>query len=100
MAQYIIPANYGTMIDALNTYAHQVTETVEKLYGVSASCKQVLGDEDIISKNLDPNIQKIANHYYQAAHEARNIAAAMKQELEEYYERISRTMTSDESYDD
>jgi hypothetical protein len=100
MAQYMKPANYNNMINALQTYARQVSETVEKLYAISAACKQVLGDEDIIANNLDPNIQKIANHYYRAAEDARSIAVAMQQELEEYYAKIEREMKADESFDD
>jgi predicted nucleic acid-binding protein len=100
MAERINPQNYGNMINALNTYARQVGETIVKLNSISAACKQVLGDEDIVSKNLDPNIQKIANHYQKAAEDAHHIAAAMEEELEAIYEKIRTDMESEEGNDD
>lgn len=95
MAQRMDPMNYENMINALNTYARQVNETIEKLYGVSAACKQVLGDDDIIATNLDPNIKKIADHYLLAAEEAKAIAAAMQQELAEYYDRVKKIINAE-----
>lgn len=94
MANYMKPENYQAMISALRTFSNQVQESVNKLYSISAACKQVLGDEDIIAKNLDPNVQAVANHYYGAAQQAANIAAAMQQELDEYYQEIRRIMES------
>jgi hypothetical protein len=82
------PENYHNMINALNAFSRQVTESVNKLFSISAACKQVLGDEDIIAKNLDPNVQAVANHYYTAAQQASIIAAAMQQELDDYYKPI------------
>lgn len=100
MADHIIPANAENMIEALKNYIRQVSDTIEKLYGVSAQCKQVLGNEDIIAKNLDPNIIKIANHYHQVTQKALGIIADINIDLQERYKDVERTVTSDESYDD
>jgi hypothetical protein len=94
MANYMKPENYHNMINALNAFSSQVTESVNKLFSISAACKQVLGDEDIIAKNLDPNVQAVANHYCNAARQASIIAAAMQQELEEYYEEIRKILAA------
>lgn len=92
MAQYIIPQNYQNMMEALNSYANKTATAIEKLYAISNACKQELGDSDIVAQKMDPKIQQIANHYSNVAAEARKISSAMGQELEEYYERIKRSM--------
>lgn len=97
MDQYMDPKMYENMIQALQTFATQTAQATENLRGVSAKCKQVLGENDLVATKMDPYVNDIAKHYDAAGQEARRIIGLMQQELDEHYEKIKRELENQDS---
>lgn len=99
MAEKMNPTNYNNMMEALRLFAAKTEETSSELATLCSSAAMEFGDEDLAAKAAAKSSFEISARYYELAGTARNIAAAMEEELEIYYEELAN-QNSDDADDD
>lgn len=83
MAQRVDEAKYEAMISALYTFASKVYIAASEMQTLASVCAQALSDEDKAVGEIYARIRDCQLKYAEATTEARNIAAAMQEELDE-----------------
>ena len=83
MAQRVDEAKYEAMISALNTFASNVYTASSEMQSLASVCTQALGEEDKAVGEIYSKIKDCQLKYADACTQARNIAAAMQEELDE-----------------
>lgn len=76
-------AKYEAMIEALNTFANQVSSAVAEMESIAATSVNAIGAEDAAVGPINEQIRKSREKYDLAVQEAGRIAAAMQEELDE-----------------
>lgn len=76
-------AKYEAMIEALNTFANQVSTAVAEMESIAATSVNAIGSEDAAVAPINAQIRKSREKYDLAVQEAKRIAAAMQEELDE-----------------
>lgn len=87
MADYVNKTNYHNMIQALRDFATKTADTIEQLTAACSTCIQTLGEDDVLSTILPDKEKDVVAKYAAAIEEARRIADAMEEELNQIYER-------------
>ena len=76
-------ANYSAMISALYTFASNVYTASSEMQTLASACAQVLGEEDSGVKEIYAKVRACQLQYAEATAQAKKIAAAMQEELDE-----------------
>lgn len=83
MAQRVDEAKYTAMISALYTFASNVHSVASEMQTLASVCAQALNEEDKAVGEIYAKIQACQQKYAEATRQAKSIAAAMQEELEE-----------------
>ena len=83
MAQRIEEAKYEAMISALYAFANNVYSASTEMQSLTAVCSQALYEEDKAVPEIYAKIKGCQLKYAEACAQARAIAQAMREELEE-----------------
>ena len=74
---------YENMMTALYTFANVVYTKTSEMQTLAYTCTNVLGEEDSGTKEIYKKVSATQIKYAEAAKEARDIAAALQEELED-----------------
>ena len=83
MAQRVDEAKYEAMIAALYKFASNVYTSASEMQTLAYGCAQILGDEDKAVAEIYKKIKECQLKYAEATNQAKDIAAAMQEELDE-----------------
>lgn len=83
MAQRVDEAKYGAMISALHTFASNVYSAASEMQSLASVCVQALSEEDKAVGEIYNKIKDCQLKYAEATTQAKSIAAAMQEELDE-----------------
>lgn len=76
-------AKYEAMISALYRFASQVYVSASEMQTLASVCTQALGEEDKAVPEIYAKIRDCQLKYAEATNQAKAIAAAMQEELDE-----------------
>jgi len=76
-------AKYSAMISALYTFSSNVYTASSEMQTLASACAQVLGEEDSGVQQIYSKIRGCQLQYAEACAQAKKIAAAMQEELDE-----------------
>ena len=76
-------AKYEAMISALYRFASQVYVSASEMQTLASVCTQALGEEDKAAPEIYAKIRDCQLKYAEATNQAKAIAAAMQEELDE-----------------
>lgn len=76
-------AKYEAMISALYRFASQVYVSASEMQTLASVCTQALGEEDKAVPEIYAKIKDCQLKYAEATNQAKAIAAAMQEELDE-----------------
>lgn len=83
MAQRVSEEKYDAMISALYTFASNVYIAASELQTLASVCTQALGEGDKAVDEIYKKIKDCQLKYAEATTQAKSIAAAMQEELDE-----------------
>lgn len=83
MAQRVDEAKYEAMISALYTFASNVYTAASEMQSLASVCAQALSEEDKAVGEIYTKIKDCQLKYAEATNQAKAIAAAMQDELDE-----------------
>lgn len=95
MAQRVDEAKYEAMISALHAFASNVYTAASEMQSLASVCTQALGEEDKAVGEIYTKIKDCQLKYAEATNEAKSIAAAMQEELDEQ-KKEDQVWSSDE----
>lgn len=83
MAQRVDEGKYEAMISALHSFATNVYTSSSEMQTLASVCAQALGEEDKAVGEIYSKIKDCQLKYAEACSQAKAIAAAMQEELDE-----------------
>ena len=83
MAQRVDEAKYEAMISALDAFASNVYTAASEMQSLTSVCAQALSEEDKAVGEIYTKIKDCQLKYAEATNQAKSIAAAMQEELDE-----------------
>lgn len=83
MAQRVDEAKYEAMIAALYKFASSVYTSASEMQSLASVCAQALSEEDKAVGEIYKKIKECQLKYAEATEQAKSIAAAMQEELDE-----------------
>lgn len=83
MAERVDEAKYEAMIEALHTFASNVYTAASSMQDLAYGCAQKLSEEDKAAVEIYKRIKACQLNYAKATEKAREIATAMREELDE-----------------
>ena len=83
MAQRVDEQKYETMIAALQMFAGNVYTAASEMQTLAYTCVQAIGDEDKAVPEIYQKVKDAQLKYAEATNQAKSIASAMQEELDE-----------------
>lgn len=83
MAQRVDEAKYEAMIAALYKFASNVYTSASEMQSLASVCAQALSEEDNAVGEIYKKIKECQLKYAESTEQAKSIAAAMQEELDE-----------------
>lgn len=83
MAQRVDEAKYESMITALGIFAQNVYNASTEMQALAGVCVQAIGEEDKAVAEIYKQVKECQEKYAEACAQAKDIATAMQEELDE-----------------